>query len=78
MLKLKRFATVALIAVAGSVNFQCDDPVFPIDENGNVTICYYGVTQTVKPKIATRYLKIGATVGACGSAPLIPIPQGQG
>ena len=30
-----------------------------------VTICYYGVTMTVREKIARRYLRIGATCGAC-------------
>ncbi len=34
--------------------------------NKNVTICYYGVTQCVSEKIAQRYLKLGATLGACG------------
>ena len=33
----------------------------------NVTICYYGVTQCVSEKIAERYLKLGATLGGCGS-----------
>lgn len=31
------------------------------------SICYYGVTQCVSEKIATRYLKLDATLGACGS-----------
>lgn len=31
-----------------------------------VTICYYGVTMTVREKIAARYLRIGATCGVCG------------
>ncbi len=34
----------------------------------NVTICYYGVTQCVSEKIAARYLKLGATLGGCGSS----------
>lgn len=33
----------------------------------NVSICYYGVTLCVSPKIAKNYLKLGATLGACGS-----------
>ena len=33
-----------------------------------VTICYYGVTQCVSEKIAERYLKLGATIGGCGSS----------
>ncbi len=33
----------------------------------NVTICYYGVTQCVTEKIARRYLKLGATLGGCGT-----------
>ncbi len=33
----------------------------------NVTICYYGVTQCVSEKIAARYLKLGATIGGCGT-----------
>ncbi|GHB58143.1 T9SS type A sorting domain-containing protein [Persicitalea jodogahamensis] len=32
-----------------------------------VTICYYGVTQCVSEKIAERYLKLGATIGACSN-----------
>ena len=35
--------------------------------NQNVTICYYGVTQCVSEKIAERYLKLGATIGGCGT-----------
>ncbi len=35
--------------------------------NRNVTICYYGVTQCVSEKIAERYLKLGATIGGCGT-----------
>ncbi len=31
-----------------------------------VTICYFGVTITVREKIAKRYLRIGARCGACG------------
>ncbi|GHB53785.1 FG-GAP-like repeat-containing protein [Persicitalea jodogahamensis] len=38
------------------------------NKNQNVTICYYGVTQCVSEKIATRYLKLGATLGGCGSS----------
>lgn len=30
-----------------------------------VTICYYGVTMSVREKIAERYLRIGATCGPC-------------
>ncbi len=37
------------------------------NKNQNVTICYYGVTQCVSEKIAERYLKLGATIGGCGS-----------
>jgi hypothetical protein len=33
----------------------------------NVTICYYGVTQCVSEKIAKNYLKLGATLGSCGT-----------
>nr|WP_189563179.1 Ig-like domain-containing protein [Persicitalea jodogahamensis] len=36
-------------------------------QNKYYTICYYGVTQCVSEKIAERYLKLGATMGACGS-----------
>ena len=35
------------------------------NKNQNVTICYFGVTQCVSQKIADRYLKLGATLGAC-------------
>ncbi len=38
------------------------------NKNQNVTICYYGVTQCVSEKIAQRYLKLGATLGGCGSS----------
>jgi hypothetical protein len=37
------------------------------NQNQNVTICYYGVTQCVSEKIAARYLKLGATIGGCGT-----------
>ncbi len=37
------------------------------NRNQNVTICYYGVTQCVSEKIAKRYLKLGATLGGCGT-----------
>jgi hypothetical protein len=37
------------------------------NRNQNVTICYYGVTQCVSEKIAARYLKLGATIGGCGT-----------
>ncbi|WP_373512788.1 beta strand repeat-containing protein, partial [Persicitalea sp.] len=37
------------------------------NKNQNVTICYYGVTQCVSEKIAKRYLKLGATIGGCGT-----------
>lgn len=36
-------------------------------KNQYVTICYYGVTQCVTEKIAARYLKLGATLGGCGT-----------
>ncbi len=36
--------------------------------NQSVSICYYGVTQCVSEKIAARYLKLGATLGGCGSS----------
>ncbi len=32
-----------------------------------VEICYYGVSQCVSKKIARRYLRLGATLGSCGS-----------
>ncbi len=38
------------------------------NKDQNVTICYYGVTQCVPEKIAARYLKLGATIGGCGTA----------
>jgi hypothetical protein len=37
------------------------------NKNQNVQICYYGVTQCVSEKIAKNYLRLGATLGACGS-----------
>lgn len=41
--------------------------IWPGDEEPKtMTICYYGVTMEVSPKIAKRYMKIGATMGACG------------
>jgi hypothetical protein len=38
------------------------------NQNQNVTICYYGTTQCVNRKTAERYLKLGATLGPCGSS----------
>ena len=32
-----------------------------------VEICYFGVSQCVSKKIAKRYLRLGATLGSCGS-----------
>ncbi|GHB58249.1 hypothetical protein GCM10007390_09670 [Persicitalea jodogahamensis] len=37
------------------------------NKNQNMLICYYGVTQCVSEKIAQRYLKLGATLGGCGT-----------
>jgi len=36
-----------------------------VPNSGMVTICYFGVTMTVREKIAARYLRIGATCGPC-------------
>ena len=36
--------------------------------NQNVQICYYGTTQCVSTKIAKNYMKLGATIGACGTS----------
>jgi hypothetical protein len=35
--------------------------------NQNVQICYYGTTQCVTTKAARNFMKIGATIGACGT-----------
>ena len=39
---------------------------YTYSNDGDVTICYFGVTQCVSEKIAARYLKLGATLGGCG------------
>ncbi len=69
MQKLKRFAVLSCIVLVGFSTTQC----FPEDEM--IPICYFGVTQVVSQKIAKRYIKIGATLGACGQEPQIPLPQ---
>ena len=45
------------------------------NKNQNVTICYYGVTQCVSEKIAERYLKLGATLGGCGTNARIGVEE---
>jgi hypothetical protein len=45
------------------------------NQNQNVTICYYGVTQCVSEKIAARYLKLGATLGGCGTNARIGVEE---
>lgn len=54
------FACAILLA---AVSFSTPAPAKASPEL--VTICYYGVTMQVTPKIAARYVKIGATYGAC-------------
>ncbi len=51
----------ATVTVQGQ-DFSCGS------KGQNVLICYYGVTQCVSKKIADRYLKLGATMGGCGSS----------
>ena len=68
MRKIKRFGAYFAIVLFGAASMQC----FPEDDM--MTVCYYGVTQVVPPKIAKRLIKIGATSGACGESTAQPAP----
>lgn len=49
-----------------------------VPNTGMVTICYYGVTMTVREKIAARYLRIGATCVPCNQEFQIAAINGGG
>lgn len=61
MRKLTTLLSLAILMAV--VSFSTPAPAVAAPEL--VTICYYGVTMEVTPKIAARYVKIGATYGAC-------------
>jgi hypothetical protein len=66
-------ANGCVATVSGSLTVQ---DVRCGNKQQNVTICYYGVTQCVSEKIAARYLKLGATLGGCGSsAARVGVPE---
>jgi hypothetical protein len=62
--KLTSVLLLSALVLGASMGVQSGVPV-PDKEDGPVTICYYGVTLTVAQKVAKRYLKLGATKGAC-------------
>ena len=87
MRKVTKFISLACLAVlfaSASASAQSGTIAGPgKEESSTVTICYYGVTMQVSQKIAKRYMKLGATMGACGQSEpqecLFPfIPDGQG
>jgi hypothetical protein len=59
--KLTSVLLLSALVLGASMGVQSGVP-----EEGPVTICYYGVTLTVSQKVAKRYVKMGATYGACG------------
>ena len=74
MRKLSKIVLLALLA-APLVPASAQK-IIPIEDSGMKTICYYGVTLKVTNKIAERYMKLGATMGACGEKPS-PCGPGQ-
>ena len=61
---------ISLFSAAVSAQDTETEPNLPgKDEPGMMTICYYGVTMKVSQKVAKRYMKLGATMGACGEEP---------
>ena len=61
--KLTSMLLMATLVLGASISSQSG---IPEPEPTTMTICYYGVTMTVSTKIAKRYFKLGATMGACG------------
>ena len=66
MRKKMTYGLLASMMMVGVMSSTGSAGVVEPEEDGMKTICYYGVTMTVPAKIAKRYLKIGATMGACG------------
>lgn len=66
---MRKVSTLVLLALMASPAFFASSTASTAaipEEPEYVKVCYYGVTLTVSPKIAKRYVKIGATYGACG------------
>lgn len=61
--KLTSVLLLSALVLGASMGVQSG---VPVQEDGPVTICYYGVTLTVSQKVAKRYIKLGATPGPCG------------
>lgn len=75
---MRKLSTLFLLALLLSPAFfapSTASTAIPVEPE-LVTVCYYGVTLTVSPKIAKRYIKIGATMGACGETEPEPCPLG--
>ena len=62
--KLTSILLMGALVLGASMSSQSGIP--EPDKDGMETICYYGVTLKVSEKIAKRYVKLGATYGACG------------
>lgn len=62
--KLTSVLLLSALVLGASMGVQSGVPV--AQEEKPVTICYYGVTLKVSEKVAKRYVKMGATYGACG------------
>ncbi|WP_373511292.1 Ig-like domain-containing protein, partial [Persicitalea sp.] len=65
-------AAIGTLSDNGSITWGAEEPPTPPStscgpNNSMVVVCYYGVTHCVTKKIADRYLKLGAKLGACGS-----------
>jgi hypothetical protein len=59
--KLTSVLLLSALVLGASMGVQSGVP----EKDGMETICYYGVTLKVSEKIAKRYVKLGATYGAC-------------
>ena len=69
---MRKLSILLLLALLASPAFSAPSATSTsreLEEPELMTICYYGVTMTVTPKIAKRYIKLGATAGACGEEP---------
>ena len=62
--KLTSVLLLSALVLGASMGVQSGIP--EPDKDGMETICYYGVTLKVSEKIAKRYIRLGATYGACG------------
>lgn len=61
MKKLTSLFALAILMATVSIS----TPAPAVAQVETVTVCYYGMTLNVSPKVAARYVKIGATYGAC-------------